>query len=83
MRPAVLSGPGFDNSYRVDAEVTYDEEGLKAKLGSLSCVQNAQPTENARISAYEEGKPFTILPEVQGTEIDQSRLLEAAKAALK
>ena len=77
-----LSGPGFDNSYRVDAEVTYDEEGLKAKLGSLSCVQNAQPTENARISAYEEGKPFTILPEVQGTEIDQNRLLEAAKAAL-
>lgn len=42
----------------------------------------ATPTSNAYISAYEEGKPFTIVPEVQGNELDMDKMKAAVKSAL-
>ena len=77
-----LSGPGTDNRFQVDAEIGYDEEKLKAVLENLYCVRNAVPTTDAYISAYEEGQAFTIIPEVQGTEIDMEKLTAAVKTAL-
>ena len=51
-------------------------------MENLTFVRNATPTTDAHISAYEEGKAFTIIPEVQGTEIDVDKLVAAAKKAL-
>lgn len=76
------NGPGIDNKYQVDAKMVYDEERLDAILSELSCVKNGTPTTDAYISAYEEGKDFSIIPEVQGTEIDMDRLKEAVRNAL-
>lgn len=76
------NGPGIDNKYQVDAKMVYDEERLDAILSELSCVKNGTPTTDAYISAYEEGKDFSIIPEVQGTEIDTDRLKEAVRNAL-
>lgn len=76
------SGPGEGNSYRVDVTSSYDETLLRKKLESLSIVTDASPTTDAHISAYEEGKNFTIVPEVQGDEINVDKLLDGVKAAL-
>lgn len=76
------NGPGIDNKYQVDAKMVYDEGRLDAILSELSCVKNGTPTTDAYISAYEEGKDFSIIPEVQGTEIDMDRLKEAVRNAL-
>ena len=76
------NGPGIDNKYQVDAKMVYDEGRLDAILSELSCVKNGTPTTDAYISAYEEGKDFSIIPEVQGTEIDMDRLKETVRNAL-
>ena len=77
------SGPGFNNSYQVQMEVSFQEDLLLQALNELQCVQEATPTTDAHISAYEEGKPFSIIPEVQGTELDMDRLTETVRTALR
>ena len=76
------NGPGIDNKYQVNAKMVYDAGRLDAILSELSCVKNGTPTTDAYISAYEEEKDFSIIPEVQGTEIDMDRLKEAVRNAL-
>ena len=63
-------------------EATLDDGKLAAALANLHCVTAATPTSNAYISAYEEGKPFTIVPEVQGNELDMDKLTAAVRSAL-
>ena len=63
-------------------KATVDDEKLAAALANLHCVTAATPTSNAYISAYEEGKPFTIVQEVQGNELDMDKLKAAVKDAL-
>ena len=76
------TGPGSDQSYTVTVSATVDDEKLAAALANLHCVTTASPTSDAYISAYEEGKPFTIVPEVQGNELDMDKLTATVKAAL-
>ena len=76
------TGPGSDQSYTVTVEATLDDGKLAAALANLHCVTAATPTSNAYISAYEEGKPFTIVPEVQGNELDMDKMKAAVKSAL-
>lgn len=76
------TGPGEANSFRVEANSGCDEGLLRQAMENLTFVKNATPTTDAHISAYEEGKAFTIIPEVQGTEIDVDKLMAAAREAL-
>lgn len=77
-----VSGPGMEHRYTVDAELKYDEAALRALLENMAFVKNASPTSDAYITPYEEGKAFSIVPEVQGTEIDMDKLMAAVKDAL-
>ena len=77
-----VSGPGVEHRYTVDAELKYDEAALRALLEYMAFVKNASPTSDAYITPYEEGKAFSIVPEVQGTEIDMDKLMAAVKEAL-
>ena len=77
-----VSGPGVEHRYTVDAELKYDEAALRALLENMAFVKNASPTSDASITPYEEGKAFSIVPEVQGTEIDMDKLMAAVKDAL-
>ena len=77
-----VSGPGVEHRYTVDAELKYDEAALRALLENMAFVKNASPTSDAYITPYEEGKAFSIVPEVQGTEIDMDKLMAAVKEAL-
>lgn len=77
-----VSGPGVEHRYTVDAELKYDEAALRALLENMAFVKNASPTSDAYITPYEEGKAFSIVLEVQGTEIDMDKLMAAVKDAL-
>ncbi len=77
-----VSGPGVEHRYTVDAELKYDEAALRVLLENMAFVKNASPTSDAYITPYEEGKAFSIVPEVQGTEIDMDKLMAAVKDAL-
>ena len=77
-----VRGPGVEHRYTVDAALKYDEAALRALLENMAFVKNASPTSDAYITPYEAGKAFSIVPEVQGTEIDMDKLMAAVKDAL-
>lgn len=79
-----ISGPAIDNSYDIPMEIQYNEEAFQQKLQSLTCVTRSDiiKTQNARISDYSEETGFTILPEVQGNDVNMESLAAAVKDAL-
>lgn len=79
-----LSGPDVDNGHRAEMQNTYDAEALAAKFNSLNCVSGAGivTTADAYISGYQEGQPFTIVPEVRGNNVDREKAAETIRAAV-
>ena len=77
------NGRVFGTNVPLNTEITgtpsYNAEKLEAKLNSLACISQQTKTENARISAYQEGQPFTVLPEVDGNSLN----VENTKAAIR
>lgn len=63
----------------------YDAEALTARIKALSLISGSgiTVTMDARISAYEEGKPFTIIPSVQGNNVDEAKTISVIEAAGK
>lgn len=64
-------GPETDNSHRLEVSVSYSQEALAAKIQTLNCITGAgiTKTADAYISSYQEGKAFTIIPEVNGNSV--------------
>lgn len=79
-----LAGPAVNNTHRVESTVSYNEEKLASRIQALSCVsgENIIVTSNARISDWQQGESFTIIPEVKGNSINSQKLNQAVKAAL-
>lgn len=81
-----MAGPSADNTHTINMAVTYSAEALDAKVKGLSIVSGTgiKATADAHVSAYEEGKSFTIVPAVQGNDVDVEKLgaliTEAVKA---
>ena len=77
------NGRVFGTNVPLNTEITgtatFSEEKLEARMNSLNCIAQQTKTENARISAYQEGQPFTILPEVEGNSLN----VDATKAAIR
>ena len=63
----------------------YSEEALTAKIRSLALISgsNITVTADARVSSYEEGQPFTIIPAVQGNNVDEAKTEALIKEAVK
>lgn len=83
-----LSGPSVDNSHTIEMAAVYNAEALAANISQLSAVsgQDIVATADAHISEYQEGQPFTIIPEVYGNNVDVARttaLIQEAVAAGK
>lgn len=78
------SGPSAANSYTISWDASYDETLLTARIQSLECIsgEGITKTQNARISDYQEGQPFTIIAEVQGNSLDAARAEALIKAAV-
>lgn len=75
------SGPEVDNTHRLSMTAVYDTAALDARIQALNCVSGGgiTATADAYISAYEEGKPFTIIPEVQGNNLDLTKTTEVIR----
>ena len=67
-----MSGPSADNSHTMAMTASYSQEKLQTAIQGLPCISGSgiTVTSDAHISAYEEGKPFTIVPAVQGNNVD-------------
>lgn len=78
------SGPAANNSFPVQVNISYDEAALLAKIGALECIAGdyVTVTRNARISDYQEGQPFTIIPEVYGNSLDVDLVTAIVKEAV-
>lgn len=70
-------GPRVDNSHELQLTGSYDDGALTARVKQLQAVIGTDviKTSDAHISAYQEGQPFTIIPEVQGNDVDTEKLL--------
>lgn len=56
---------------------------LANRIASLNCMSDSvAPTVDAHISAWEEGKDFTIVPEVKGESVDKAKVQTAINAAI-
>jgi len=80
-----VSGPDADNSHTMAMTVTYSQEALGAKIKALTLISGSgiTVTSDARISSYEEGQPFSIIPAVQGNNVDEAKTTEVITAAVK
>lgn len=69
-----------DRNLDVKIGVNYDKETLAAKIQSLQCVTNPNPT--APVSSYPkfDGNSFVVEPEVSGTQVDQAALSKKIEA---
>lgn len=66
----------------ISAEDLADEARLTARIQTLwYMTEEGIPTQNAHVSAYQEGQPFTIVPEVAGTSVDREKAEASVKAA--
>lgn len=76
-------GPHVDNSHEMQITGTFDEGALNARADVLACVIGTDivPTSDAHISAYQEGQPFTVIPEVQGNNLDVEKLKTLLRGA--
>lgn len=57
-----VAGPSGENTHTMEVSAQYNEEALNNKISNLSCISGGSivTTKDASISAYEEGKEFTI-----------------------
>ncbi len=77
-------GPDVNSKFRVEMANSYDEQALSDKFNGLKCISGSGivATEDARISEYEEGKPFEIIKEVIGNNVDRDKTEEVIRNAV-
>ena len=65
--------------------VQFDESAVMNAVNGLSCISGSDivVTQDAHITAYQEGTPFTIIPEVQGNNVDKDKAAALIKEAVK
>ena len=78
------AGPAVKHQFTVAVSTSFDAAALEARIQGLSCIsgEGIRRTENAHVSAYEEGKPFTVVKEVQGNDVDPEKTKEVILAAV-
>lgn len=78
------SGPSSGNSYTLPVQTAVDETALHGRILSLSCVNGdgIVTTVDAHVSPYQADQPFTIIPEVQGNNVDSKKVEAAVREAV-
>lgn len=77
-------GPSVDNSHTMEIPAVYDEKLLEERIQALNCISSGDivKTEDARVSEYQEGQLYTIIPEVRGNDVDARKVTAVIKAAV-
>lgn len=78
------SGPHAENSHQIPLTAVYNDEAMAARIQALTCVAGTDVvvTTDAHISAYQEGQPFVIVPEVQGNDVDVEAVTSVLRGAV-
>lgn len=73
------------NKHNLYYTVSYSEEMLLKEIYSLKCIQkeNMEFPVSAYISEYVIGEGYKIIPEEKGTLLDEKKVIEAIKTAVK
>lgn len=71
-------------SYTIAAMTAYDEEKLQEAVSGLSCMnpEQMEAPEDARLSDYIAGVGYEIIPEKQGSKLDEEKLLQGIAEAI-
>lgn len=77
-------GPDVDTRFRVEMTNSWDADALTGRIDGLNCIrgENITQTADAHISAYQEGEPFTVVPEVRGNNVDAGKVAEVIRRAV-
>ena len=67
------------DSYQITPDITFDEEAFDEALAALSCVQDGEEPEDARVELTADG--YELYPEQQGSKIKEDILKEQVRAA--
>lgn len=67
------------DTYQIAPDITFDEETFDETLASLSCVQEGEEPEDARVELTADG--YELYPEQQGSRIKEDVLKEQVRAA--
>ena len=80
-----VTGPAADHSYTLPVTTGFDEGALDAAIQALSCISGSgiTVTADAHISPYQEGAPFTIIPEVAGNNVDPEKTAAVIRDAVR
>ena len=81
---AWLSHQMSPTAYSIDTMIVYDEAELNQVLHALDCLnpQKMREPENAKLSDYVPGQGYQILPETEGTVVDEAALEKAVAEAI-
>ena len=68
-----------DHEYTVETMIAYDEEKLEQAVENLKCMDasSAVSPEDAHLSDYIPGTGYEIVPETEGTVLDEGMVMEA------
>lgn len=74
-----------DQKYTVETMIAYDEEKLEQAVEKLNCMDasSAVLPKDAHLSEYIPGTGYEIVPETEGTVLDQEMVLEAVRQAVE
>lgn len=78
-------GPDVNNKHRIELANSFSEDALTQKINSLICISGTSivTTADAHVSTYQEGQPFTIIPEVRGNNVDAAKTAEVIRRAVQ
>lgn len=77
------TGPAAANSYEVALTTSWDDGLLKARIQTLNGLSGETVvTSDAHVSAWQEGQPFYIVPEVRGNSLDPVKTEEVIRRAV-
>ena len=73
------------SEYNIEAMISYDSASLAERINSLECMkeENIVPPQDAYVSEYVSGQGYSIVPEVEGTELNPDLVLKKAEEAVQ
>lgn len=71
--------------YTIGTMVTYDDAALESQIRNLSCLDSEKAVEpiDAKISDYVSGKGYSIVPEQEGTAVEEEKLTKVVTDAVE
>ena len=83
--PFAWLGHAKQEEYTIGTMVAYDDAALESQIRNLSCLDPEKAVEpvNAKVSDYVPGQGYSIVPEQEGTAVEEEKLTQAVTDAIE